>query len=171
MNSRIHFVKPHYTYFVDSIKSNLLWSAPNKNDDDIWHALKLAAIDELVDSLPDKLDSIVGERGVKLSGGERQRLALARALLRNPTFLVLDEATSALDTKNEEKIQQAINQLHGKLTIFMIAHRISTVSNADKIIVLDRGRIVEIGNYKELTANPHSHFNTLKSAMPIQHVD
>jgi ATP-binding cassette, subfamily C, bacterial len=160
--SQIGYVPQDPFLFNDSIRNNLLWSAADKNDDEIWHVLKLAAIDELVKKLPDKLNSIVGERGIMLSGGERQRLVLARALLRNPTLLVLDEATSALDTKNEEKIRQAIQQLHGKLAIFMIAHRISTVMNADRIIVVDKGQIVEIGNYQTLVANPHGYFSKLR---------
>ena len=159
--SQIGYVPQDPFLFNDSIKNNLLWSAPDKSDDEIWHALKLAAINELVENLPDKLNAIAGERGVKLSGGERQRLVLARALLRNPTVLILDEATSALDTKNEEKIQQAIQQLHGKLTIFMIAHRISTVINADKILVMEQGRIIETGDYQTLSKNHNSYFSKL----------
>ena len=106
----------------------------------------------------------MGDRGVRLSGGERQRLALARALLRQPTLLVLDEATSALDTVNEQIIQQAIERLHGELTIVIIAHRLSTVQNADQVIVLEHGRVVESGAPGELARREGGAFRRLMSA-------
>ena len=129
--------------FHDTIRSNLLWALPNAKEADLWSALRLAAADAFVSRIPGGLDAVVGDRGIRLSGGERQRIALARALLRKPSLLLLDEATSALDSENERQIQQAINQLHGELTIVVIAHRSSTILRADKIVTLSEGRIVK----------------------------
>jgi ATP-binding cassette subfamily C protein len=103
-----------------------------------------------VERLPQGLDTLLGDRGVRLSGGERQRIALARALLMKPQLLILDEATSSLDTENERRIQESIEKLHGNLTIVIIAHRLSTIRNADQIIVVDNGKIVETGTWDEL---------------------
>ncbi|BDZ71685.1 hypothetical protein GCM10025861_22020 [Methanobacterium petrolearium] len=114
------------------------------------HALKLAAAYDFVYRLPEGLDTIIGDRGVRLSGGERQRLALARALLRNPSLLIMDEATSNLDSDNEKKIIKAIDDLHGDITILMIAHRLSTIKNADYIYLVDNGTILESGTWDEL---------------------
>ena len=100
--------------------------------------------------MPQGLDTLVGDRGIRLSGGERQRIVLARAILEKPSILVLDEATSALDTENERKIQEAIEQLKGKMTIIVIAHRLSTIRNADQVIVLDKGRIIQSGEFDQL---------------------
>ena len=105
---------------------------------------------DFVSGLPDGLDTIIGERGVRLSGGERQRIALARALLTKPQLLILDEATSSLDVENEKRIQESIEALHGNMTIVIIAHRLSTIRNADQIIVIDDGRVVETGTWDEL---------------------
>ena len=129
--------------FHDTIRANLLWALPDAKDPDFWQVLRLAAADEFVSRMPEGLDTVVGDRGVRLSGGERQRIALARALLRRPSLLLLDEATSSLDSENERQIQQAINELHGELTIVVIAHRSSTILRADRIVALDKGHIVE----------------------------
>jgi len=129
--------------FHDTIRANLLWALPDAKDADLWSALCLAAADGFVSRIPEDLDAVVGDRGVRLSGGERQRIALARALLRRPSLLLLDEATSSLDSENERQIQQAINELHGELTIVVIAHRSSTILGADRIVVIDKGHIVD----------------------------
>jgi ATP-binding cassette subfamily C protein len=113
---------------------------------------------ELSANPPSGLDTLVGDRGVRLSGGDRQRLTMARALLTQPSILILDEATSSLDTENKRLIQEAIHRLHGELTAIVIAHRLSTVRNADSIIVLNRGEIVEHGTWQALVSPPGSLF-------------
>ena len=112
---------------------------PNANEEQIWEALEFASAAEFVKKLPNGLDTLIGDRGIRLSGGERQRLVLARAMLRKPSILVLDEATSALDTENEANIQEALERIKGKITIIVIAHRLSTIRNADQVIVLEKG--------------------------------
>ena len=126
------------SYFLnDTIKKNLIWGNPRSfTDEDLWQALDQASAKSFVKALPRKLDTIVGDRGIKLSGGERQRIAIARALLRYPELLILDEASSALDLKNEENIRNTLNKLKGKLTIIIIAHRNTTIRNVDKLVQL-----------------------------------
>ncbi len=137
--------------FHDTIRANLLWARGEANEDDLWAALELAMAAGLVAGLPDGLDTVVGDRGGRLSGGERQRIALARALLREPQLLVLDEATSSLDSEHELAIRRALAGLRGRMTMLVIAHRLSTVSHADAIVVLDGGRVVEQGGWEELS--------------------
>jgi ATP-binding cassette subfamily C protein len=158
---RIGYVPQDTFLFHDSVRANLLWAHPSASEPEIWDSLRLAAADEFVSRLSEGLDTIVGERGVRLSGGERQRLALARALLRKPSLLILDEATSALDSENERRIQQAIEALHGDMTILIITHRLSTIRGADVIHVLEDGRLVESGVWEDLIADPSSRFHTL----------
>ena len=150
--------------FHDSIRANLLWAAPDAADEDLWDALATAAAAEFVAGLPDGIDTIVGDRGVRLSGGERQRIALARALLRQPDLLVLDEATSSLDTENELVIRNALAALHGQVTMLVIAHRLSTVSSADAVVVLDRGRVVETGTWADLAQRDNGRLRALIDA-------
>jgi len=128
------------------------------NHKDIVEASKSANIYDFTETLPDKFQTLVGERGVHLSGGQRQRIVLARILARKPQILVLDEATSALDNESEYKIQEAIKNLRGKLTILIVAHRLSTVMNSDKILVLKDGIIAEEGSPQELLSNEQSYF-------------
>ena len=123
--------------------------------------LEFSAAADFVKKLPNGLDTIIGDRGIKLSGGERQRLVLARAILRKPAILVLDEATSALDTENESKIQAALEKLKGKMTIIVIAHRLSTIKNADQVIVLDHGEIIQIGEFNQLANDKKGVFSHL----------
>jgi ATP-binding cassette subfamily C protein len=140
--------------FHDTIRANLTWAAPSATDRELQVALESAAAWSFVSNLPRGLDTIVGDRGILLSGGERQRLALARALLRQPQLLVLDEATSSLDSENERIIERAIEDLHGRASILLITHRLSTVRRADVIYVLDAGRLVESGTWADLGARP-----------------
>ncbi|WP_162932363.1 ABC transporter ATP-binding protein [Solimonas sp. K1W22B-7] len=133
-----------------SVRDNLLWTQPDVTETELWEALAQAAAD-FVRELPQGLDTVLGERGLRLSGGERQRLAIARALLRRPQLLILDEATSALDRDSERRIQDSLTQLHGQLTILVIAHRLATVRDADRLYVVERGTVREGGSFEELS--------------------
>jgi ATP-binding cassette, subfamily C, bacterial len=148
--SSIGYVPQETFLFNDTIRGNLLLVKPGSEERELWEALRYAAADTFVQALPDGLDTTVGDRGVRLSGGERQRIALARALLRKPTVLILDEATSSLDRENEQRILDAIEGLHGELTMIIIAHRLSTIRRADSIVVLEQGRIVATGVWESL---------------------
>jgi len=141
---QISYVAQDTFLFNDSIKENLLLSNPTASEEEIWGALKAAAADKFVARLEDDIDTVVGDRGVRLSGGERQRLSLARALLRNPSVLILDEATSNVDVENEKKILEAIEKLHGDVTILLIAHRLSTIKNADVIYSIEKGKLLDL---------------------------
>jgi ATP-binding cassette, subfamily C, bacterial len=136
----------------DTIRANLLWAVPDARQEDMWEALDQAAARSFVEAHPRGLDAVVGDRGLRLSGGERQRLALARALLARPDVLLLDEATSALDSINEQQILGSLARLHGRLTIVVITHRLSTIREADLVYVLERGRLVESGEWGDLAA-------------------
>jgi ATP-binding cassette subfamily B protein len=138
--------------FHASVRENLRFAKPEATDEEIEDAARAAQIHELVATLPDGYDTVVGERGYRFSGGEKQRIAIARTILRNPPVLVLDEATSSLDTQTERLVQEALELLSEGRTTIAIAHRLSTVRDADQIVVLDRGRVVEIGRYAELFA-------------------
>ena len=136
--------------FHASIRENLSFACPDASDEEIEDAAKAAQIHELISSLPDGYDTPVGERGYRFSGGEKQRIAIARTILRNPPVLILDEATSALDTETERAVQQALDELSRGRTTLAIAHRLSTIRDADQILVLDAGQIVERGTHEEL---------------------
>jgi ATP-binding cassette, subfamily C, bacterial len=138
----IAYVPQENFLFNDTVRANLLWACPQASDDELRRVLTLTGADQLVAALPNGLDTIVGERGSRLCGGERQRLALARALLRRPTLLILDEATNALDVDSEHNLGLAIERLRDSLTIVIITHRESFAQHADRIVVLDEGRIV-----------------------------
>ena len=138
--------------FHDTIRANLLYARPDAVEADIWAALEAAQIAGLVRSLPDGLDTVVGDRGYRLSGGERQRLAIARVLLKAPSIVVLDEATAHLDSESEAAVQRALDAALEGRTSLVIAHRLSTVRNADLILVLDAGRVVEQGTHADLVA-------------------
>ena len=136
--------------FNDTIRNNIAYAQPNVSDEAIRKAAEAANALEFIEQTPNGFDTLIGERGVNLSGGQKQRLAIARALLKNPPILILDEATSALDTESEKKVQKAIETLMKDRTALVIAHRLSTVQNADKIVVIEQGRVVETGTHSEL---------------------
>ena len=136
--------------FHDTIRENIMFGNKNATEEDMIRASKLAGCHEFIEKLPEGYNTIVGEGGSTLSGGEKQRISIARAILKNAPILLLDEPTSSLDSKNEVLVQKAISNLVKDKTVIMIAHRLKTIKNADKIIVLDKGRIVEEGRHSEL---------------------
>lgn len=149
-HKKIGYVPQDSVLFNQSIRDNLLWANAEASEKDILSACCQANATEFIEKLPQGLDTVIGDRGVRLSGGQAQRVSLARALLRNPFLLILDEATSALDTHSERLIQDAVEALSERTTIIAVAHRLSTIVNADKIILLQKGRVTEEGNYPTL---------------------
>ena len=160
---RSHFalVPQEVILFGGSIYDNILYGNPDATEAQVKEAAKEAFADEFIDSFPEKYQTLVGDRGMKLSGGQKQRIAIARAILRNPDILILDEATSALDSESEEKVQIALNKLMKNRTSVVIAHRLSTIRNADQIMVLKHGQIIEQGNHQELIKLPNGIYKTM----------
>ncbi len=148
--------------FNFSIKENLLLTSPDATDDEIKNACKIASLDEFIETLPDGYDTVVGEGGVTLSGGQRQRLAIARALLMKTKIILFDEATSALDNDTQANIQESIKHMKGDFTIVIVAHRLSTIKDADRILVLDDGAIVQEGTHKQLMKSSTLYKNLYK---------
>jgi ATP-binding cassette subfamily B protein len=146
----IAFVSQEPTLFHRSLKDNIAYGKPDATEEEVWNAAKKANATDFIKDLPDGLNTLVGERGVKLSGGQRQRVAIARAMLKDAPILVLDEATSALDSENEKLIQDALAKLMKNRTSIVIAHRLSTIAKLDRIIVIDDGKITEQGSHQEL---------------------
>ena len=139
--------------FNMSIRDNLKLVKSDLTNKEMKEACKLACLDEFINSLPDKYDTVIGEGGVNLSGGQKQRLAIARALVQKTEIILFDEATSALDNETQEKIQTAINNMKNEYTILIIAHRLSTIINADRILFLDNGKIINEGSHSYLLKN------------------
>jgi ABC-type multidrug transport system fused ATPase/permease subunit len=137
--------------FGGSIRDNIAYGKPDATEQEIIHAAQQANALEFIESFPEKMNTLVGERGIKLSGGQKQRIAIARALLRDPRILILDEATSALDSESEKLVKEALNELMKNRTTFIIAHRLSTIREADNILVINKGKIVEQGTHQALS--------------------
>jgi ATP-binding cassette, subfamily B, bacterial len=152
LTSAVGVVSQETYLFHATVRDNLRFAKPEATDEEIEEAARAAQIHELIATLPEGYETMVGERGYRFSGGEKQRMAIARTILRNPPVLVLDEATSSLDTQTERLVQEALERLSEGRTTIAIAHRLSTVRDADQIVVLDRGRVVEVGTYDELVA-------------------
>lgn len=161
LRSQIAIVPQDVLLFGGTIKENIAYGKPDATDEEIRQAAKQANAFDFIESFPEKFETIVGERGIKLSGGQRQRIAIARAVLKNPAILILDEATSSLDSESERVVQEALEKLMVGRTSFVIAHRLSTIRNADKIMVIDKGVVVEQGNHDELVMKPDGLYRNL----------
>jgi subfamily B ATP-binding cassette protein MsbA len=152
LRESLGIVSQETVLFHDTVRANIAYGMPDVSDEAVERAARAANAHDFVTALPDGYDTVVGERGAELSGGQRQRIAIARAILRDPPILIFDEATSALDTESERLVQAAIERLLAGRTVFVIAHRLSTVQRSDRIVVLDDGRVVERGTHAELLA-------------------
>ncbi len=152
LRQQISIVLQDVFLFHGNVRDNILFGRPDATEEEMIEAAKVANAHEFIMALPDQYDTLIGERGVKLSGGQKQRLSIARAVLKNSPILILDEATSSVDTETEMLIQQALERLMVGRTTIIIAHRLSTVRNADKIVVLEGRRIAETGTHDELIA-------------------
>jgi ABC-type multidrug transport system fused ATPase/permease subunit len=161
IRSQIAYVPQDVTLFGGTIYENILYGKPEASETEVIEAAKKANAYDFIDSFPDQFKTIVGERGIQLSGGQKQRIAIARALIKNPSILLLDEATSALDSESEKLVQQALDELMKNRTSIVIAHRLSTIINADKIIVMDKGKIVEQGTHSELVQQSSGYYKNL----------
>ena len=161
LRSQMAIVPQDVILFGGTIKENIAYGKPDAGIDEIIEAAKKANAHLFIDSFPEKYDTVVGERGIKLSGGQRQRIAIARAVLKNPAILILDEATSSLDSESERLVQEALEKLMQGRTSFVIAHRLSTIKAADKIIVIDKGEVVEMGTHEQLIGEENGLYRNL----------
>jgi ABC-type multidrug transport system fused ATPase/permease subunit len=150
LREKIALVPQEVLLFAGTIKENIAYGKPNASDEEIIAAAKKANAFDFIQSFPEQMNTLVGERGIQLSGGQRQRIAIARAVLKDPMILILDEATSSLDSESEKLVQDALDQLMIGRTSIVIAHRFATIKNADKIVVLQKGEIKEMGTHQEL---------------------
>src|SRR5690606_29227935 len=153
VRARIALVPQDPVIFAASVRDNVRYARPEANDEQVLAACEAAFALEFIEQMPEGLDTYLGERGVRLSGGQKQRIAIARAILADRPILLLDEATSALDSNSEQVVQQALERLMQNRTTLMIAHRLSTVVNADRILVLQQGRVLATGTHAELLQN------------------
>ena len=149
--------------FGGTIAENIVYGRPGADASAIREAARQANADVFISTLPDGYETLVGDRGIQLSGGQRQRIAIARAILKDPAILILDEATSSLDSESERLVQVALERLMKGRTTFIVAHRLSTIRTADRIAVLAAGRVVELGNHAELSAQPDGLYRRLSS--------
>ena len=152
LRNLIAVVTQNSILFNETIKSNIAYGNNNISDLQVSKAIKSANLEDLINKLPMGIYTEIGENGVKLSGGEKQRLSIARALIKNPEILILDEATASLDSDSEKKVHEAINNLVKNRTVIIIAHRLSTITEADNIIVMENGKVIERGNHNNLLA-------------------
>lgn len=147
--------------YTGTIKENIMMGNPNATDEELEMAIKYSHLEDMLNDIPDGINTMLGERGLTLSGGQRQRVAIARAILKNAPIVILDEATSALDNESEAIVQKAMDNLMQNRTVFIIAHRLSTIKNADRIAVINEGELVEIGTHEELMAIENGQYKTL----------
>ena len=152
LREQIGIVSQDIILFNDTIRENIAFGKKDIPEDDIIKAAKMAYADEFIQKTTDSYNTVIGERGLKLSGGQRQRIAIARAILKNPPILILDEATSSLDSVSEAIVQKALDGLMEGRTTIVIAHRLSTIKNADKILIVEKGSIVDMGRHEDLIA-------------------
>jgi len=170
LRSNIGIVQQDVFLFAGTIRENIAYGRLDATEAEIVEAAHRANLDGVIASLPNGLDTVIGERGVKLSGGQKQRLAIARIFLKNPPILILDEATSALDTETERAIQQSLAELSEGRTTLVIAHRLATISNADRILVVEDGRIVEQGSHNALLGRENGRYRRLQAAQYPQYL-
>ena len=147
--------------FSGTIRDNIMMGNPNAQEDELNLAIRSAHLEDMLNELPDGIDTELGERGTTLSGGQRQRVAIARAMLKNAPIVILDEATSALDNESEAIVQKAMDNLIQNRTVFIIAHRLSTIKNADRIAVINEGELVELGTHDELMSIENGQYRAL----------
>lgn len=149
---QIAVVPQNTILFSGTIRENITYGLENITEEEIKRVIEQVGLDDMIKGMPNGLDTQLGEHGDKLSGGQKQRISIARALIRKPKIIIFDEATSALDSASEKKVQEATNNMMKNCTTFLVAHRLSTIKNADRIAVMEEGKIIEIGNYEELMA-------------------
>ena len=159
---QIAVVPQNTILFSGTIRENITYGLENISDDEIWSVIHEVGLEDLLDKMPDGLNTPLGEHGDRLSGGQKQRISIARALIRKPKIIIFDEATSALDSASEKKVQEATDHMMGKCTTFIVAHRLSTIRKADRIAFIKDGSVAEIGSYDELMAKKGD-FYRLKS--------
>ncbi|WP_281216970.1 ABC transporter ATP-binding protein [Lysinibacillus capsici] len=168
LRSHIGIVQQDVFLFDGTIRENIAYGDLNASEEDIWYAAQRAQLTDVINALPEGMDTLIGERGVKLSGGQKQRLSIARIFLKNPKILILDEATSALDTETEQAIQQALNELSIGRTTLVIAHRLATIKDADRIVVVSKKGIIEEGTHEQLMERQNAYYGLYTTQFGLQ---